>query len=561
MSSNNIKLKAEANNYPSWQLTNRQICDLELILNGGFHPLDGFLSKDEYSSVVKEMRLKNGALWPVPITLDVDDEFAIKNSNASKITLRDKEGFALAVLTISEIWKPNLKQEAKSIFGTTDTKHPGVNHLLNIGNNNYVGGTVKMISLPHHHDYNDFRHTPDDLKHDFKSKGWDKIVAFQTRNPLHRAHFELTKNAMRELDANILIHPVVGLTKPGDVNHYTRMRCYQHVMNEYPKNSAKLSLLPLAMRMGGPKETLLHAIIRKNYGCTHLIVGRDHAGPGLDSKNNPFYGPYDAQEMLNKYQREIGIEMVPFKFMVYIPKTKNYKPIDEVKKNEDYKTLSGTELRQLLDKGEGIPDWFTFRAVSGELERSNPPLTKRGLTIFFTGLSGSGKSTLANGLLIKLLEEGSRPVTLLDGDIVRTHLSSELGFSREHRSINIKRIGYVASEITKNGGIAICAPIAPYKKDRNYNRELISQVGGYIEVYVNTPLEKCEERDTKGLYALARKGKIKEFTGISDPYEEPKNAEIVINSSTASPEELVDQIYDAICERGYIAINKSKGIE
>ncbi|MBK69642.1 MAG: sulfate adenylyltransferase, partial [Legionellales bacterium] len=289
MTSDNIKLKAQANNYPSWQLTNRQICDLELILNGGYHPLSGFLSKNDYDSVLKDMRLKNGILWPLPITLDVDDSFVAKNSNASKITLRDKEGFPLAILTITDIWKPDLRHEAKSLYGTLDNKHPGVNYLLNIGNKNYIGGNLEMISLPHHHDYNDFRHTPDDLKHDFKSKGWDKIVAFQTRNPLHRAHFELTRNAMRELGANILIHPVVGLTKPGDVNHYTRMRCYQHVMNEYPKNSAKLSLLPLAMRMGGPKETLLHAIIRKNYGCTHLIVGRDHAGPGLDSKNNPFY--------------------------------------------------------------------------------------------------------------------------------------------------------------------------------------------------------------------------------------------------------------------------------
>ena len=332
-------------------------------------------------------------------------------------------------------------------------------------------------------------------------------------------------------------------------------------MKEYTENSAMLSLLPLAMRMGGPKETLLHAIIRKNYGCTHLIVGRDHAGPGKDSNNNPFYGPYDSQDIMNEYQDEIGIQMVPFKFMVYIPKTKKYKPINEVSDNEDYKTLSGTELRGLLDKGEGIPDWFTFRTVASELEHSRPPLAKRGLTIFFTGLSGSGKSTLANGLLIKLLEEGSRPVTLLDGDIVRTHLSSELGFSKEHRSINIKRIGYVASEITKNGGIAICAPIAPYEQDRKYNRDLISQEGGYVEIYVNTPLEKCEERDAKGLYALARKGKLKEFTGISDPYEEPKTAEIVINSSEEAPVNLVDQIYDAICEMGYIAPNESKGIK
>jgi len=561
MTSNNIKLKAQANNYPSWQLTDRQICDLELILNGAFHPLNGFHSKDDYDSVIKKIRLKDGTLWPLPITLDVDDSFVKNISNESKITLRDKEGFALALLTISDIWKPDLKHEAKSVFGTLDSKHPGVNYLLNIGKKNYIGGSLEKISLPHHHDYQSLRHSPNDLKSLFKSNKWDKIIAFQTRNPLHRAHFELTKNAMNELDANLLIHPVVGMTKPGDVNHFTRTRCYQHVMKEYTENSAMLSLLPLAMRMGGPKETLLHAITRKNYGCTHLIVGRDHAGPGKDSNNNPFYGPYDSQELLNEYQDEIGIQMVPFKFMVYLQKTKKYKPIDEVSDNEHYKTLSGTELRKLLDQGEGIPDWFTFRAVAEELERSRPHLTKRGLTIFFTGLSGSGKSTLANGLLIKLLEEGSRPVTLLDGDIVRTHLSSELGFSKEHRSINIRRIGYVASEITKNGGIAICAPIAPYEQDRAYNRKLISKEGGYVEIYVNTPLEKCEERDAKGLYALAREGKLKEFTGISDPYEEPKTAEIVINSSGESPENLVDQIYDAICEMGYIATNESKGIE
>tara|TARA_Y100000741_G_scaffold55361_1_gene38234 strand:- start:286 stop:1269 length:984 start_codon:yes stop_codon:yes gene_type:complete len=327
-------------------------------------------------------------------------------------------------------------------------------------------------------------------------------------------------------------------------------------MREYPEYSAFLSLLPLAMRMGGPRETLLHAIIRKNYGCTHLIVGRDHAGPGLDSNDKPFYGPYEAQEMLEKYQDELGIKMVPFKFMVFIPKSGKYKAIDEVNEGEEYKTLSGTELRQLLDEGRGVPEWFTFKSVADELERSNPPLTKRGLTIFFTGLSGSGKSTLANALLTKLLEEGSRPVTLLDGDIVRTHLSNELGFSKEHRSINIKRIGYVASEVTKNGGIAICAPIAPYAEDRRFNRELISNEGGFIEIFVNTPLKKCEERDSKGLYALAREGKIKEFTGISDPYEEPKDAEIVVNSSGESPEILVEKIYQKIVEMGFIKDNR-----
>ena len=548
----NLELKAQANNYPSFQLSDRHLCDLELIMNGGFNPLNGFMSKDDYISVINDMRLCNGSIWPIPITLDVDDKFVSKLSNFSRIALRDKEGFVLAILNIEDIWQPDLDLEAKSVFGTKDTKHPGVHYLLKKSKKNYIGGKIEKVSLQHHYDYNELRHTPYQLKSIFKKKKWDKIIAFQTRNPLHKAHYELTMRAMEDLSANLLVHPVVGMTKPGDVNHHTRTRCYNHIMKEYPKNSAILSLLPLAMRMGGPRETLLHAIIRKNYGCTHLIVGRDHAGPGLNSNNKPFYGPYEAQEMLKKYQDELGIQMVSFKFMVFLPKSGKYKSIDEVNGDEEYKTLSGTELRQLLDEGKSIPEWFTFKSVARELKLSNPPLTKRGLTIFFTGLSGSGKSTLANGLVTKLLEEGSRSVTLLDGDIVRTHLSSELGFSKDHRSINIKRIGYVASEITKNSGIAICAPIAPYEQDRAYNRKLISKEGGYLEIFVNTPLEKCEERDSKGLYALAREGKIKEFTGISDPYEEPKNAEIVIDSSDESPEKLVEEIYEKIVDMGYI---------
>jgi len=488
----------------------------------------------------------------MPITLDVTEEFSEKIIVEKKITLRDKEGFALAVLTISDIWSPNLEREAKSVYGTTDSTHPAVSYLMNIGNKVYVGGSLEGISLPHHYDYQNDRHAPEELRNYFKENGWEKIVAFQTRNPLHRAHVEMTRRASNDLDAKLLIHPVVGMTKPGDVDHYTRVRCYQHVLKKYPKNSAMMSLLPLAMRMGGPREALWHALIRKNYGCTHLVVGRDHAGPGNDKNGQPFYGPYEAQELLLKHQDEIGIEMVPFKFMVYLPQEDKYEAIDEIKKGTEFQTISGTELRQLLDEGKGIPEWFSYKEVAKELEESRPPLTERGFTIFFTGLSGSGKSTLANGLLVKLLEEGSRPVTLLDGDIVRTHLSSELGFSKEHRSINVQRIGFVASEITKNGGIAICAPIAPYDSDRRFNRELINTVGGFIEIYVNTTLEKCEERDVKGLYELARKGVIKEFTGISDPYEAPADAEIVVNSSGTPPEELVDQIFIRIREMGYI---------
>ena len=554
----NQNLKGLANHLPSWQLNDRQICDLELILNGAFNPLGGFLNKKSYDNVLKEMRLADDSLWPIPITLDVSSKFLSTIKNAEKIALRNKEGFIMAILTIDDIWKPNFEEESMHVFGTTDQKHPGVDYLFNTSHKNYIGGGLEKISDPLHYDHKSLRHSPNQIKKIFTKKGWKNIIAFQTRNPLHKAHFELTKQAMNELNANLLLHPVVGLTKPGDVNHYTRTRCYQHVMREYPKNSAMLSLLPLAMRMGGPREAILHAIIRKNYGCTHLIVGRDHAGPGMNSQGNPFYGPYDAQNMLREFEREIGISMVPFKFMVYVPKTKKYVPVDDVEKDVEYKTLSGTELRHYLSKGRDIPEWFTFKAVARELERSNPPLNQRGLTVFFTGLSGSGKSTLANGLMVRLLEEGSRPVTLLDGDIVRTHLSSELGFSKDHRSINIRRIGYVASEITKNGGIAICAPIAPYEIDRAFNRSLISELGGFIEIYVNTPLEKCEERDAKGLYALAREGKIKEFTGISDPYEEPKKAEIVVDSSNESPEKLVDQIFSKIVDMGYISKVKEK---
>ena len=545
-------LKKESNHYPAWQLTDRQICDLELLLNGGFSPLDGFMGKADYNSVLKNMRLDNGALWPIPITLDITEEFASKIKDVEKITLRDQEGFTLAILTVTDIWEPNKDEEAQMVYGTTDSTHPAVNYLKNKSNKMAVGGKLEGISLPHHYDYQKNRHTPEELRSIFIQNGWDKIVAFQTRNPLHRAHVEMTMRASEDLNANLLIHPVVGMTKPGDVDHYTRVRCYKHVMKKYPENSAMMSLLPLAMRMGGPREALWHALIRKNYGCTHIVVGRDHAGPGNDKDGNPFYGPYDAQELLLKYQNEIGIEMVPFKFMVYLPDEDRYEAIDEIEKGIEFKTISGTELRQLLDDGQGIPEWFSYKEVAQELEESRPPLTERGLTIFFTGLSGSGKSTLANGLLVKLLEDGSRPVTLLDGDIVRTHLSSELGFSKEHRSINVQRIGYVASEITKNGGIAICAPIAPYEADRRVNRELISPLGGFIEIHVSTSLQKCEERDVKGLYELARKGVIKEFTGISDPYEAPTDAEIVVNSSGTPPEELVDQIYFRIKEMGYI---------
>ncbi|MBA65341.1 MAG: adenylyltransferase [Candidatus Marinimicrobia bacterium] len=540
-------------NIKSWTLTDRQLCDCELILDGSFKPLNGFMTKKEYNSVLRTMRLGNGKLFPIPITLDVDKNFSNRINIDEKILLREKEGFQIAYMVVESIWEPDLLKESNLVYGTQDAFHPAVDYILNKGNKIYLGGKLIKIAMPIHYDYKQYRISPNKAKNIFSKLGWNKIVAFQTRNPLHRAHVEMTMKSMEKTNTKLFLHPVVGLTKSGDIDHYTRVRCYEYVLKKYPKDSAILALLPLAMRMGGPREALLHAIIRKNYGCTHFIVGRDHAGPGLDSNGKPFYNPYEAQELLKKYQSEIKIKMIPFQFMVYVPSYKKYKAIEEIKKDDEYKTISGTELRSLLDKGKSIPEWFSYLEVSQELKNSRPALDKRGFTLFFTGLSGSGKSTIANGILIKLMEKGNRPVTLLDGDLVRTHLSSELGFSREHRSLNVQRIGFVASEITKNGGIAICAPIAPYADDRDVNRKLISKYGGYIEVFINTSLKKCEERDSKGLYKLAREGKLKEFTGISDPYEKPKNPEVSINSDgSLSPEKLVDILYHKIIEIGYL---------
>jgi len=552
------ELKEQSRDWPSWDLTPRQFCDLELLMNGGFSPLRGFLTKAEYEGVRDDMRLPDGTLWPMPITLDVPEDVAKGLEPGGKLALRDMEGYTLAVLNVEDVWQPDLKAEAEKVFGTTNTEHPAVGYLMNQTNPWYVGGKLEGVKAPTHYDFVEYRLTPRQVRERFASLGWVKVVAFQTRNPMHRAHQELTFRAAADLEANLLIHPVVGMTKPGDVDHYTRVRCYQAITKHYPHNTAMVSLLPLAMRMGGPREAVWHAIIRKNHGCTHLIVGRDHAGPGKDSKGNPFYGPYDAQELLQQHEEELGIAMVPFKMMVYVPDRDAYMPVDEL--DEDTKTLSisGTELRERLATGREIPEWFSFPEVVQELRRTYPPRSKQGFTVFFTGLSGSGKSTIANVLLVKLLEMGGRPVTLLDGDIVRKNLSSELGFSKEHRDINIRRIGFVASEITKNGGIAICAPIAPYDNIRQENKALISRGGGYILVHVATSLEVCEQRDTKGLYAKTRAGIIKEFTGISDPYEVPEDADLKIDTVDTTPEQCAQQVILHLEKEGYIGANGAR---
>ena len=544
--------KKKAQDYVSWDLTPRQICDIELLLNGGFSPLEGFLGKADYDSVVETMRLTDGTLWPIPVNLDVSEKFADTISEGDHIALRDQEGVLIATMTVEDMWTPDKAQEARGVFGTEDEVHPGVNFLFNHANPVYLGGKLSGVESPIHYDFKHLRDTPAEMRSRFAKLGWRKIVAFQTRNPMHRAHQELTFRAAKDVEANLLIQPVVGLTKPGDVDHFTRVRCYEHLLDQYPEQTTALSLLPLAMRMGGPREAMWHAIIRKNYGCTHFIVGRDHAGPGKDSAGNDFYGPYDAQELLQKHRDEMHIEMVPFKMVVFVEDRAQYVPVDQTKEGESVLNISGTEFRRRLQEGLDIPDWFSYPRVIEELRKTHPPRHKQGLVLFFTGLSGSGKSTIANALMVKLMELGGRRVTLLDGDVVRQNLSSELGFSREHRDLNILRIGYVASEIAKNGGIAICAPIAPYAVTRRKVREVVEETGGFVEVHVSTPLETCEQRDRKGLYAKARAGLIKEFTGISDPYEEPEKAEITIDTRDLSPDHAAHRIVVKLESMGYI---------
>ena len=547
------ELKAHSKDWPSWDLTGRQLCDLELLLTGGFSPLRGFMTRADYEGVCHNMRLANGLLWPMPITLDVTEDFARKlTPGTSKVALRDPEGVMLAVLDVEEVWQPDRKAEAQAVFASTSAAHPGADYAINKANPWYVGGKLEGLQIPSHYDFRNLRLTPAEVRAESARAGWRRMVAFQTRNPMHRAHVELAFRAAKQVEANLLIHPVVGMTKPGDVDYYTRVRCYQLLLSKFPQSTARLSLLPLAMRMGGPREAIWHALIRKNHGCTHFIVGRDHAGPGKDVDGKNFYGPYEAQELFRKHEADIGVTMVPFNMMVYLEGQGKYVPDDEVKNGDRVLNISGTELRQRLNEGREIPAWFTYPEVVAELRRSFPPRHKQGVTIFFTGLSGSGKSTIANILLTKFLETGGRPVTLLDGDLVRKHLSSELGFSKEHRDINIRRIGYVASEITKNGGIAICAPIAPYDATRKHVRQMIEPYGGFILVHIATPVEVCEQRDRKGLYAKARAGILKEFTGISDPYEVPSDAEVTINTAELSPEEAAQEIILHLEREGFI---------
>ncbi len=546
------QLRAEAVRLPSLDLNRRQLYDLESLLNRAFYPLAGFLGRDDYESVLRDMRLADGSVWPLPVCLDVDETFAASLQSGQRIGLNDEEGFLLAVLTVGDIWQPNKKTEAEAVYGTVaDDLHPGVQTLFTEVKDWYIGGTLEGVTLPIHYDFCDLRLTPTETNRRFIQYGWRKVLGFHTREYLHCAHREMVLAAAREVGSSIFLQPVVGLEHPGNMEHYTHVHCYQEFVRHFPGNMIQLGITPLAERHAGAREALWHALIHKNYGCSHFMVAADHGDPFAGTDSEPFYPLGEGQQLVASLAEETGIEMVPEQSMGYAEERASYVYLTDVP-DEKVKDITSKELRRRLELGLDIPEWFSFPDVVAELRRSFPPRSKQGFTVFLTGLSGSGKSTVAKVLMVRFMEMRDRPVTLLDGDIVRNNLSSELTFSKEHRNLNVTRIGFVASEITKNGGIALCAPIAPYEESRQENRKLISRYGGYIEIHIATPLEVCEQRDRKGLYEKARAGLVKGVTGISDPYISPSNPEIVIDTSKMTPAESVQEIFLYLEEQGYI---------
>jgi len=545
-------LKELTPSLPDVILNDRQICDFELLVTGVFAPLDGFMTRMDYESVLDRMRLSSGALWPVPICLDIPDTLAGTLEAGQSVVLRDPEGFLLGVMTLADIWPVDREAEALAVYGTLDRAHPGVDYLFNRSGGFYIGGPIQALNLPIHPDFPQIRLTPAEVRARFAKLGWHRIVGFQTRQPIHRPQFEMTIQAMQKARANLLLLPAAGIPGPDDFDHYTRMRCYQKVGAHYPPNSHLLNLLPLAMRMAGPRDALLHMIIGKNFGCTHFVIGHNHASPGEDGNGLPFYPADQAEALASEAAAELGIEPVFFEEMVYLPFDDEFRLASEVDGTRETISFTGKDIRDRIRSGKKVPDWATFPEVIEELDRSFPSPARQGFTIFLTGLSGAGKSTIAKVLYARFLEMGTRPVTLLDGDIVRRNLSSELSFSKEHRDINVRRIGFVASEITKNRGIAICAPIAPYQRTRDEIRRAIEQYGGFFEIHVSTPITECEKRDRKGMYAKARAGLLKGFTGVDDPYETPEHPELRIDTTAITPEEAAREVLLLLSRRKFV---------
>ncbi len=545
-------LKEISHNMPDITLSDHHMCDFELMATGAFSPLEGFMVRADYEPVIDRMRLQDDTLWPIPICLDVSENKARNLEAGQSVALRDPEGFLLALMHVADIWQIDKEKEAQAVYGTVDSAHPGVRDLFNKTKAYYVGGRLEIISLPLHYDFRQLRRTPEEIRQECQKLGWQRIVGYQTNGIIHRAQFEITLEAMRQAKANLLLLPVVGVTRTEDFDYYTRVRCNKEVTRHYPPETHILSLLPHFMRMAGPREAILNAITAKNYGCSHFVVCCDHADPGNGKGQPCFYDRQATKEIFSLCQEDLGISMITFEDMIYLPFEDEHRFVDKVPEGTKTIFMNGNDIRDRVRSGRKVPGWASFPEVLDELQKTYPPPIRQGFTLFLTGLSGAGKSTIAKVLYSKMLEIGKRPVTLLDGDVVRHNLSSELTFSKEHRDINVRRIGFVACEITKNRGIAICAPIAPYERTRSEIRQAVESHGGFLEIHVATPLDECEKRDRKGMYAKARAGLIKGYTGIDDPYEVPKAPELRINTTDITPDEAAQEILLYLGQKGFI---------
>ncbi len=544
-----LELRARAIEMPSVRLSRRSECDLELLSTGAFSPLQGFMGRLDYQSVLARMRLADGHLFPIPITLPVESRDGI--GEGRDVALRDMRGDLLAVMSVEEVYPWDHAEESRCVFGSEDLRHPLVAEMHRWGPHN-LAGRLRVVQLPRHHDFGWLRMTPARVREELVRLGRTHAVAFQTRNPMHRVHEELARRAVEEIEGALLLHPAVGLTKPGDVEHFTRVRTYMALSEQYfDRDRIVLALLPLAMRMAGPREALWHALIRRNFGADHIIIGRDHAGPGLDSRGRPFYGPYAAQDLVLEHEAELGVKMVPFRMLVYLPDEDRYEESTRVAEGTRTESISGTQVREeYLEAGRVLPAWFTRPEVADILRRSHPPRLEQGICVWFTGLSGAGKTRTAE-VLTALLQERGRRVSLLDGDVVRTRLSKGLGFTKEDRDMNVLRIGSVAAEIVRHGGVAVCASVSPYRAARNQIRGMVGQ-DRFIEVFVDTPLEVCEARDPKGLYARARQGDIVGLTGVDDPYEPPISPAVTLDTVDRTIDENAGEVLEAIVTAGFV---------
>jgi sulfate adenylyltransferase len=533
-------LKRDALSLPSLDLGWRQQCELEMLMTGAYSPRTGFMTRAQCVRVESDRQLDDGSFWPLPVTLASRQKIAAELKPGDRVALRDGEGFMLAVLTVSDVWdddgaKPNEIEPNK-------TEPNKIWHL---------GGAVEGVALPSHPDFASLRATPAELRALFARRGWRRVVAWQAHHPMHRAQFEFCLKSAIENEANLLLHPQVGGDITDAPGYFGLVRSFLAIRERFPAATTQLSLLPAPPREASVCALLLRAIVARNYGCSLLIAGGEHQADGNCRRGEDLtraHADLPVAELADK----IGVQLIAYPRMVYVEDRAEHLPESEAPAAARLLTLSGEEFQRRMRAGLKIPDWFSFPEVLAELHRQSPPRERQGFTVFFTGLSGSGKSTLARALTARLMEMGGRSVTLLDGDIVRRHLSSELGFSKAHRDINVRRIGFVASEITKNRGIAICAPIAPYRQTRRDVRAMIEAAGGFVEIHVATPIETCESRDRKGLYAKARAGLIPEFTGVSDPYEVPENPELAIDTTHLGIDEAVQQVLLKLEHEGYL---------